>query len=144
MIRRLLGLSLLLSFAQVPPAEATPKIEHVSVKVAAANDEWTPTTIKLAPGDLLVCVAKGTVKVGAFIGSTDPNGKPDGTGALQMKIGTTDVRRVGAKYVVGGEAGVVKLRVTDTTYTDNSGAFEVRLLKIPAELIPEPTVVGDE
>jgi hypothetical protein len=31
----------------------------------------------------------------------------------------------------------VKLRVQDSKYTDNAGFFEVRLVRIPGELIPE-------
>jgi hypothetical protein len=120
-----------------PVARADSKIEHVVVKVEAANDEWIATPIKLAPGDLLVTSADGVAKVGQYLGNVGPDGLGNGTGSLQMKMGTTTVRRIGKKALITGESGVVKLRVQDSEYTDNSGGYQVHLLRIPADLIPE-------
>src|SRR5688572_24063832 len=94
-------------------AAAQPRgVQNVIVTVAAANDEWTDTTVQLEPGDLLVCTASGSIKLGELLGATSANGYQDGTGVLQMKIGTTHVRPVGSRaFVWEGLKGPVKLRI---------------------------------
>ena len=142
---RTIAAAILLTLATGHAAIAAPQIEHIIVKVEAANDEWTPTPIKLAAGDLLIIMARGKIKVGEFLGTTDANGKGTGEGALHIKVGTTHTRLIGTRALVENEAtGAVKLRIRDTHYTDNEGAFEVRLLKIPAELVPPAKTVADE
>jgi hypothetical protein len=127
---------LLESLAASSPAP--PKIEHYTVKIEAANDEWTPLPMRVAEGDMLVFLAKGLVKIGEYAGTSGPAGQGDGKGALQLKVGTTSVTRLSEQtFLVSGDSGPAKLRVHDTKYTDNSGSFEVRIIKIPAELIPE-------
>jgi len=118
-------------------------IEHVIVIVEGANDEWTPTPVELSTGDVLISVARGSIKISRSSGPIGPDGQRDGTGALQMKIGTTNVRTIGSRAIVQEPSGPVKLRVVDTAFTDNEGRFQVELLKIPAAAIPPPRTVGE-
>jgi hypothetical protein len=123
--------------------ERTLAIDHVIVTVEGANDEWTPTPIELSPGDLLISFAKGSVKIGRSSTPTGPDGQRDGYGALQMKVGTTNVRTIGSRAIVQEPRGVVKLRILDTVFTDNEGTFQVELIKVPAAAVPPPRPIGD-
>jgi len=116
------------------------------VTVAATNDEWTRTGVEAKHGDVVLIVANGQVKVGEFLGSTGPKGvDPTGEGALEAKVGTGAAFKVGNKdFVIIDEPGMVKLRVRDSKYTDNAGAFKVLVLLIPAERLPVPETVADE
>lgn len=121
------------------------KITRYVLTVAGANDEWTSTTVKVAPGDILLVRATGSVTVGAFLGKTSPDGADNGIGQLQMKIGATSVQHIGSiRYIVVTEAGMAKLRVYDTNYQDNSGEYTIELIHIPASLIPEARKVAAE
>jgi hypothetical protein len=118
-------------------APQTDKITHHVLTVAGGNDEWSSTALKVAAGDILLIKAIGAVAVGSFLGRTTPDGTDNGIGQLQMKIGTTAVQRVGSvRYITAAEAGTVKLRVYDTNYQDNSGEYEVDVIRIPVSLIP--------
>lgn len=128
-------------FAAVP-AE---KITRHTLTVAGGNDEWTTTTLKVAPGDILLIKATGSVTVGGFLGKTNPDGNNGGVGQLQMKIGATAVHPVGSvRYISVTEAGTAKLRVYDTNYQDNSGEYAVEVIHIPVSLIPEAQQVVAE
>lgn len=115
-------------------------IAHLTYTVAATNDEWTATEINLVPGDVVILREPGTrITVGAFIGKTDADGQKGGEGALQVKVGVGAAKKAGRDfYMVASEAGALKLRVSDTKYEDNEGAYSVGVLHIPAALIPPP------
>jgi hypothetical protein len=119
------------------------KITHRVFTVAATNDEWTQTNIKVAPGDILVTNEAGNkIIVGQYLGATDANGLNNGVGALYMKIGVGAGFKIGAHgYVLATESGVVKLRVNDNKYSDNSGSYTVNIIHIPASLIPPAQAV---
>jgi hypothetical protein len=122
-------------------------IVHKTVAVSGRNDEWTSADIKISPGDRVLVVAAGKVKVGAFIGEVNADGNnPANTnslGRLDMKVGTGTVIPVGKRWFGGSdEPGTVKFRVHDTSYTDNGGAFEVDVIVIPPNAIPEPIKVA--
>lgn len=121
------------------------KITHGVIAVAAVNDEWTATSIKVLPGDILLTVEQGNqVVVGSYLGAVDANGTK-GVGVLQLKIGTGAARTIGAQgFVVVNEAGVVKLKIYDTAYQDNSGEFRVSIIRIPGALVPEGEDVAVE
>jgi len=125
---------------------ADPKIEHKQISVAATNDEWTPTSIKVAVGDVLIVNELGSkVKVGAWLGEVGADGASTGEGALHLKIGVGAGQKVGAHgYVMVTQAGAVKLKVNDSQYADNLGEFTVNLIRIPAALIPTPQVVAPQ
>lgn len=117
--------------------QAAIKSERVSV--ASTNDEWTPTSIEVASGDVVLVLAKGRVKLGQYSGAVGPNGNSNGGGQLQIKIGVGAGQRAGEKaFIIADQAGPVKLRVLDTRYDDNSGAFDVMVIHIPASMIPVP------
>lgn len=119
------------------------KITHRIFTVAATNDEWTQTNINVSPGDILITNEAGNkVIVGQFLGAVGANGIENGVGALYMKIGVGAGTRIGAHgYVQVNGSGVVKLRINDTKYSDNSGSFTVNIIHIPGSLIPLPQVV---
>ena len=119
------------------------KITHRVFTVAATNDEWTQTNIKVIPGDILVTNEPGNkIIVGQYLGETNANGLSNGVGALYMKIGVGAGFKIGARgYVLVTEPGVVKLRVNDKEYSDNSGNYTVNIIHIPVSLIPPEEVV---
>lgn len=132
-------------------------LSHGVVAVAAANDEWTATNIKVAQGDILLTTENGSkVVVGNFFGSIGADGFPQSrdvniegvkltVGALELKVGNGAAQRIGAKgFVVINETGKVKLRIYDTDYRDNSGEYQVHIIRIPAGLIPPPVDISAE
>ncbi len=122
-----------------------PSIVNKKVMVAATNDEWTPTEIKVQAGDLLVIITSGNVAIGAYSGEVDADGNASGEGALIGKIGVGAGFTVGDRTVIPVDAeGTFKLKVKDGVYSDNRGQFEVMVLHIPAGAIPEPVVVTAE
>lgn len=127
---------------------AAPQADNITrhtLTIAGANDEWTTTSLKVAPGDILLIKASGAVTVGSFIGQTTPDGIEKGIGQLQLKIGATSVQRVGSvRYISVTETGTAKLRVYDTNYQDNSGEYAVEVIRIPASLIPNAQPVAAE
>lgn len=134
------------SFASTKPNQtAEHQISKNTINIAGANDEWTSTSLKVEPGDILLVRASGQIVVGSYLGRTGPDGTNNGIGLLQLKIGAATVINVGSmRYVPITEAGTAKLRVQDTNYRDNSGEFAVEVIRIPAAMIPEATpVVAD-
>ncbi len=120
-------------------------IQHLLVTVASTNDEWTETGVMVAKGDLIVIIAPGTIRIGPNIGDVDATGAQPGggtstgSGILQFKIGTSAGRPTGRMgTIVAQESGALKLRVQDNRYEDNSGAFEVHVIIVPASALPEP------
>jgi hypothetical protein len=135
-------LSLTLSYGAAA-ANRADGVEHIIVVVEGANDEWTPTPIELSTGDMLISFATGSVKIGRSSNPVGPEGERDGHGALQMKVGTTNVRTIGTRAIVQEPRGLVKLRIFDTAFTDNTGRFQVELIKVPAAAIPPPKTFGE-
>lgn len=54
------------------------KITRNVLAVSGANDEWTPTTLKVTVGDILLIRAEGTVTVGSYLGQSGPDGVNNG------------------------------------------------------------------
>lgn len=140
-----------LAVALVGPARAemgSCGIVHKALQVSGRNDEWTAADVKIKPGDRVLVVASGKVKVGGFLGavSADGNGAPhnnDGPGRLEMKVGTGTVISVGKRWFGDAEeAGAVKFRVRDSDYSDNGGAFDVEIIVIPPSAIPQAIKVA--
>ena len=123
----------------LPTAASTQAIAHERVSVAATNDEWTPTTIQVERGDVILVLAAGRVRIGQVTGEVGPNGNSSGDGVLFLKIGVGAGQRVGERaFIIADQSGPVKLRVHDNRYGDNAGAFEVSVIHIPGSLIPMP------
>jgi hypothetical protein len=140
---------LLLSSSYI--ARAQTEVRTVQVQVAAVNDEWTGTGVKVVPGDLVTVFASGNVKVGQMTGSVDAdgintNGTQTGVAVLQGKVGAAQIFNVGKRYAFTiSEPGTFKLRLKDSRYDDNGGAFTVTIILVPAALIPAPVVyTGDD
>lgn len=121
---------------------ATPGEAH-QVSIAAGNDEWTSTGIKVAPGDLVVTFATGKVTVGQVVGEVDADGRNNsgnllGYGFIEGKVGSGNPFSVGQRFPFSpDQPGTLKLRVHDTKYSDNSGAFTVTVIRIPVALLPQ-------
>lgn len=118
----------------------TNKITFGELSVSATNDEWTQTSVKVKDGDLLfvMVLEDNLITVGKYLGAATANGIDNGIGLLEMKIGTGKSRSVGTKgSLLVMEAGILKFRIYDTNYQDNSGAFNVLVIHVPVELIPE-------
>jgi hypothetical protein len=124
---------------------AQQEIKHERLSIAATNDEWTPTSIEVARGDVILVLATGRIRIGQVSGEVGPNGNSSGSGVLQIKIGVGAGQRAGEKaFVIADQSGPVKLRVVDSRYSDNAGAFEVSVIHIPASMIPMPSQEGTE
>ena len=124
-------------------AQATPSGEAHQVAIAAGNDEWTSTGIKVAPGDLIVTFATGKVTVGQVVGEVDADGRNNsgnllGYGFIEGKVGSGNPFSVGQRFpFTPDQPGTLKLRVHDTKYSDNSGSFSVTIIRIPAASLPQ-------
>lgn len=118
------------------------KIGKYAFVISATSEEWISTGLMVMPGDILLIRATGTISVGGFLGNTGPDGTSTGVGRLKLKIGSAAVESVGAiKYVPVTVPGLAMLRVDDSNYRDNSGVFNVEVIRIPAKIIPKPISV---
>jgi hypothetical protein len=69
-------------------------------------------------------------------------GQATDIGALFLKIGVGPSIKIGTQgFIKVADSGVVKLRVADNNYSDNSGNFKVGIIHIPASLIPAQQAV---
>jgi hypothetical protein len=119
-------------------SQAQISTDHVSV--AATNDEWTPTTIQVTIGDIVLVIPRGRIRIGQYAGEVGPTGNSAGEGALYIKIGVGAGQRVGEKgFFIADQAGPVKFRVYDSRYSDNAGSFDVGLILVPLEAIAQAT-----
>lgn len=108
------------------------------VHVPADNDEWTSTGWRIAAGDCVLFGADTTrIRIGAGLGEVNANGNSAGTGALRAKIGTNSPFTVGIRYwFCSKDQGLLKLKVADTRYDDNSGEFTVYVMRLPGQMVP--------
>lgn len=137
-------IAICLSASQVRGDEGVePKaMENLKVIVAATNDEWTDTGLRVYPGDVVVIASSGTIQIGEWSGEVTADGNGAGEGALTAKIGVGAAFRVGDREVLfPKEEGSFKLRVRDGSYRDNRGKFEVMVLYIPQAKIPGQKMV---
>jgi hypothetical protein len=124
------------SFAAQP--EACSSITNEIVSVDIRNDGWTPAAIRLKPGDVVIVRASGAVKLAhTLIGQVSAKGLPNGSGRLDMKVGDGPVIPVGDRWVGAfHDPGPLKFRVNSERYQDNSGAYRVSVIVIPATALP--------
>ena len=108
------------------------------IHVPAANDEWTSTGFRVSSGDCLMFSADTTrIRIGAGGGEVNALGNSVGTGALRAKIGTNSPITVGLRYwFCSKEQGLLKLKVADTRYDDNSGEFTAYVIRVPGQMLP--------
>jgi len=140
-----IALAALLGFAF--PASAADTPVHRKLMVAAINDDWARTGIVLEPGQLVVIIAEGTVKLrtvneGAGVG---PQGMDNGSGRLEGKIGGAAPFFIGSSIAFyAKDSGMLKLRIKDKRYDDNMGGFNVKVLVMkPSEIPPATDVPAD-
>jgi hypothetical protein len=136
-IGKLLAALVLAGAAATAQAQACPGIVHEEITVDARNDEWTPAQVKAGTNDLVIVFASGMAKIDPKKDAHGPNGRGDGFGRLEMKIGTGTVVPVGDRWVGAfAQTGAIKFRLHDTKFTDNSGEYRVHLIVIPAKAFP--------
>ena len=145
---RLLTLSISLSVSLLAPFR--PLVAQVSsdahqLSLAAGNDEWTSTGLKVGAGDLVAIFASGKITVGPVAGEVDSDGRNNsgtllGYGFIEGKVGSGAPFHVGQRFpFTADQPGTLKLRIYDTKYPDNSGAFTVTVYHIVASQVPEVT-----
>lgn len=110
------------------------------VTVNAANDEWKTSDISVEQGDLVIIETTGEVTVGSWAGKTNADGTGrKSLGRLTIKRGEGPPEQLGANAIFFSKSsGELKLRVFDTDYSDNEGAFTVTVRRIPACAVPQP------
>lgn len=144
MIRRSVSLALLSLVFVTPHVRAQSSTNHsaaalqrVVLTVAGTNDEWTPSSLTVHPGDLVIVQAAGKVRIGQYAGEVDANGSPAGAGMLQFKVGVGAGKAAGKSALhVAESSGELKFRVADSRYEDNGGEFTVDVLIVPLAAIP--------
>jgi hypothetical protein len=125
--------------------------EPTKVMVDVANDEWTPSELKVEKGDLVVVAAQNDPANQVRFTNADSRstGTPEGArcqygvkvqsdndGALMMKVGTSEYRRAGAlNFMVADAVGAVKFRARLQHPAGNRGSYKVVAFKFPAATI---------
>jgi hypothetical protein len=127
-------------------------IQHVRVVVSASSGAWLETGLIAARGDLLVVTAEGRIEITSgdlspaaarpylTTSSVDANGiggSRSGDGTLEMAVGTGPTESIGARgFLFAADSGSVKLRVRARHPDRNAGSFRVKIVHVPALLIP--------
>ena len=125
-------------------AEVCAGITNETISVDIRRDEWTPATVRIRPGDIVIVRASGVVKLAhTLLGEIGPKGTANGSGRLDMKVfteskvDTAPVVPIGDRWVGSfREPVTVRFRVNSERYADNSGAYRVSLIVIPAAALP--------
>lgn len=135
--------------------------EPTKVSVDVANDEWTPSDLKVEKGDLVVVIAQvdpaGAVQfknADARASGTPEGLRCDGTvkvqsendGALMMKVGTSEYRRAGAiNFMIADAVGPVKFRARLQHPPGNKGTYKVVAFRFAAATLPaNANIASDE
>jgi len=142
----LLAAAALWSVSFAGRAQVCSSINNEVVSVDVRNDEWTAAKIKANPGDLIIVRAGGLVKIAhTLLGEVGPRGAPNGSGRLDMKIGAKTVVPIADRWVGAlREPGAFQFRVNAERYKDNSGAYRVNVIVIPAGALPAAVKVDEE
>jgi hypothetical protein len=140
--------------ATTGPQQAA-RIRNVQVVVPASTRAWRDAGIVASTGDLIVTMAEGRVVV--TVGELSPaaarepletwtvdadgiRGSRTEDGTLQMQVGAGAITAVGARsFNFVNDSGPVRFRVRSSHPERNGGSFTVRVLCIPASLIPRAT-----
>jgi hypothetical protein len=137
-----------LGLTGVARGEVCPNISNQELTVDASNAQWTTAPVKVNEGDLILVFAEGRAKVAhAMMNDLSPNGAPNGAGRLEMEVGSGAVVSTGERWVGAfRDSGAVKFRVANKghKYQDFSGSYRVRLIVIPAGVLPPSMKVDME
>lgn len=119
--------------------EACTGIRHELLTVRADRGEWTSAELRIKPNDVILVSAAGKVKLGHDGSRTvGAKGLPDGTGLLEMKVGTGTVVPAGSHWFGSfPDYGTLKFRVAASHRDEVAGAYQVNLVVIAAESLPE-------
>jgi hypothetical protein len=114
-------------------------VERKFLSVAGDNDDYTPA-VEVRKGDLILIAASGSVNTEQR-GPTSADGHgagcrcDDSDGSLQHKIGSSAAMPTGQnKVFVSVSNGLLKFKVRDTKYNDNTGSFSVVVTRIPGNV----------
>jgi hypothetical protein len=121
-------------------------ITNELLAVDVRSNEWTAAKIQAKPGDLIIVRAGGTVRIAhTLLGEVTPRGNPGGLGRLDMKVGTGTVVPVGDRWVGAlRDPGTLRFRINAERYQDNSGAYRVNVIVVPAGALPAAAKVEPE
>jgi tetratricopeptide (TPR) repeat protein len=116
-------------------------------------------------GDTVRLVAQGTIKLGFWLGSSDPNGIEQGMlgaigdsydivphhphGALLCKISGESEWRICGSYLefTSERAGCLEFEINDTDQSDNTGQFNITASLLPPVSLtptPQPVATSDQ
>ena len=132
--------------AAEPAAAACPGIRHEIITVRADRDDWTSARLRVHPNDVILVHAGGRLAVGPDAGrSVSAKGLADGSGALEMKVGTGTVVPAGTRWFGSfRDYGTLKFRVAAIHRAALTGSYQVNLVVIAAESLPETIRLDDE
>jgi hypothetical protein len=127
-------------------AEVCSAIRHEIVNVQAQSAEWTSAALKIQPNDVILVYAGGRVSVGGDATRTvSAKGLPNGTGALEMKVGTGTVVPAGTRWFGSfRDYGTLKFRIAAERRAELKGSYKVNLVVIPADSFPDAVTLGAE
>jgi len=129
-----------------PAMPTCPGIRHEIVTVRAERDDWTSAQLRVRPNDVILVYAGGRLGVGKEPGRTvSAKGLADGSGALEMKVGTGTVVPAGTRWFGSfRDYGTLKFRVAASHRDELSGSYTVNLVVIAAESFPEALTLDGE
>jgi hypothetical protein len=134
-----------LSTPLAAPAEICTSIRHEILTVRAEREDWTSAALNIRPNDVILVYAGGRLSVGADGKTVSAKGLPDGSGSLEMKVGTGTVVPAGTRWFGSfRDYGTLKFRVAATHRADLAGSFKVNLVVIPADTFPETVNLDNE
>jgi len=106
----------------------------------------TVTTICYAKGDIITIEAAGNIRVGGFVGTSDPDGRPSGVMGMSLegynivanynhavlmyrRVGETEWKVAGKyrRFYATGSGGCLEFQVNDINQDDNEGAYDVSI-----------------
>lgn len=125
--------------SEPPKTDSKDALIRRVITVEGTNDEWTSTGVVVEPGDWIGMSASGKVSGTTADGMSFPVRAPNTRRALTYKIGTgASVFAGSSTAVMATTSGTLKLRVFDTDYAANQGAFVVHLILVRPSLVQRP------
>jgi hypothetical protein len=122
------------------------RIQNEWFALRADQSEWTASGLVAEGGDLVVLMVEGAVSVGPSGTKRSAEGalRNDGLGGVSFRIGDGSFSRVGAQRAFfAPRGGPLRFRVLDTHHKDNEGEYIIKIVRVPAALIPPATSVSD-
>ena len=129
-----------------PPAEACSGIHHEIVTVKAERNDWTSAELRIRPNDvILVSVGGRLTVIGDSTRTVSAKGMPNGTGSLEMRVGTGTIVPVGTHWFGSfPDYGTLKFRIAAAHRNELAGNYKVNLMVIESEALPETITLDGE